>query len=175
MALCLSRKKRVEYSNAVLVEELVIEGWTAPFFWWPEDFFRRLVRFRYFPQLAVAEYFFDHRRVLDERYYLHRAPAFRAFERIDLVYCLYECRPGNSALFAKGCIRLRHYGNLLDTGLLSLDKLGTSLFLKASTLIRIKTIVPYLVFPFIGNMLRDLSQKVQRIEHFKIPWYSGQK
>jgi hypothetical protein len=28
-------KKRVEYSDAVLVEELVIEGWTALFFRWP--------------------------------------------------------------------------------------------------------------------------------------------
>jgi hypothetical protein len=47
-------KKLVKYSNAVLVEELIIEGWPALFFWWPEDFYRWRMRLWYFPQLAMS-------------------------------------------------------------------------------------------------------------------------
>ena len=69
-------EKRGEYSKAVLVEERVIEEWTAHFFWWPEDFYRRRTRGRLFPQHTVPQDFLNHQGFLNKRDNLHRATAW---------------------------------------------------------------------------------------------------
>jgi len=55
-------KKQVEYSQAILVKELIIEGWDNLFFLWPYTFHRRRMNSRLFPKLAMAKNLLDHSR-----------------------------------------------------------------------------------------------------------------
>src|SRR5690554_3581277 len=97
---------------------------------------------------------------------LHCTTALWALKWIDFINTFYQCRPGHLALFHKGCITFRNTGLGLNFCRLFFPS-------HPSLLIGVESIIAYLVFPFIRNMLCHISQKIKRLEHLKVTWISG--
>jgi len=137
------------------------------------------------PKLAVTENLLNDHLFLNKRNDLHLATAVRSwdnmqsysrllieayirlysrwtFQRIDFINALDERRPRHATFTTICSIRLRHSGQCRHNRLFCL-------LCHPPFFVRILPVIANLVFTFVGNMLRNFGQKIQRIVYLIIP------
>jgi hypothetical protein len=99
-------------SEKVLIEERIVEHRSAYLIGWRAEAFLRRGRpgDRFAPHFTVAQNFLDYLRFFDKSHDLHSAPAFGAFERVNLIHGIYQRSPGDPAFPAKRHIRFLLHG-----------------------------------------------------------------
>ena len=82
-----------------------------------------------------------------------------------LVNALDEGGPGHPTLLAKCGFRLKLLPILIGNGGWRIGWCNRVGLTQPTVLVRVPSIEPELVFSFVRNVLRDLGQKIERIEH----------
>ena len=120
------------------------------------------MRLSFLPDFTVTKDFFDKGLFLNKRNDLHLATALWTFQRIDFINALDERRPRHATFTTICSIRLRHSGQCRHNRLFCL-------LCHPPFFVRILPVIANLVFAFVGNMLRNFGQKIQRIVYLIIP------